>query len=286
MFQHLRPSANVFAAARVMGAPVVSGTDATTETSPAAATDSATAPGTAGSTTASTTKDITTPATKEPTVKPNKRASMFGGLFGKKDSSANPTTTEASPTVPPKDEPAPVSSTAPQLDNPVLEPTTETTATSTDAAKAESAPASEVVSPTTAPTSATSPTDKRRTSFFSGLGTKKEKRGGATSGDELTDSETKKQSGGFGGLLRKASRAQPKRDSKAPAVSPTEAPPAKSETIGDKAVTDTEQPLTDGETPAVADGQKVEAKPDLAEGTAGSGTVAKPEETPAVKATA
>ena len=52
--------------------------------------------------------------------------------------------------------------------------------------------------------------DKRRTSFFGNLGTKKERRtGGTTSDNELTDGEGKKQSsGGFGGLLRKASRAQ------------------------------------------------------------------------------
>ena len=105
--------------------------------------------------------------------------------------------------MPAKDEPSAVSSTAPQLDNPVTsstaEPTaatTETPTTSTDAA----APAA-----TASPLS----TDKRRSSFFGNLGTKKERRTGATSDNELTDGEGKKQSpGGFGGLLRKASRAQ------------------------------------------------------------------------------
>lgn len=97
-----------------------------------------------------------------------------------------------------------MSSTAPQLDNPVATSTAETTAATTET------PAT--TTEATAPASATtplSPTDKRRTSFFGNLGTKKERRAGATSDNELTDGESKKQaSGGFGGLLRKASRAQ------------------------------------------------------------------------------
>ena len=92
-------------------------------------------------------------------------------------------------------------STAPQLDNPVSESTTKP---ATETAVTDS-PAGE---PTT-PGAITTPTDKRRSSFFSNLGTKKERKSGTTSGDELVDAEGKKQSsGGFGGLLRKASRAQ------------------------------------------------------------------------------
>lgn len=102
----------------------------------------------------------------------------------------------------------------------------------------------------------------------------------------MTDGETRKQSGGFGGLLRKASRAQPKRESKAPAASPAEVAPAKEGATGEKTTTDGEQPIANGDRPAVAEDQKVEVKPDLAEGGAGSDAVAKPEETPAVKATA
>ncbi len=97
-----------------------------------------------------------------------------------------------------------MSSTAPQLDNPVTSPTPETTAatTETPAAVTEANPAAAATSPI-------SPADKRRTSFFGNLGTKKERRTGTTSDNELTDGEGKKQSsGGFGGLLRKASRAQ------------------------------------------------------------------------------
>ena len=106
--------------------------------------------------------------------------------------------------MPAKDEQSAVSSTAPQLDNPVTSSTAEPTAatTETPTTSAEAA----------APAAAASPlssADKRRSSFFGNLGTKKERRTGATSDNELTDGEGKKQSpGGFGGLLRKASRAQ------------------------------------------------------------------------------
>ena len=75
-------------------------------------------------------------------------------------------------------------------------PTTETAVTDTPATEAT-------------PGATTTPTDKRRSSFFSNLGTKKERKAGTTSGDEMVDAEGRKQSsGGFGGLLRKASRAQ------------------------------------------------------------------------------
>ena len=65
----------------------------------------------------------------------------------------------------------------------------------------------------------TAPTDKRRTSFFGGVGSKKERKAGAVSGDESTDGE-KKASGGFGNLLRKASRATPKNKTSSTAVTP------------------------------------------------------------------
>ena len=97
-----------------------------------------------------------------------------------------------------------MSSTAPQLETPVTSPTAETTAIATETP----ATAAETTTPAAA-ASPLSPTDKRRTSFFGNLGTKKERRTGGTSDNELTDGEGKKQSsGGFGGLLRKASRAQ------------------------------------------------------------------------------
>ncbi|KAL6718014.1 hypothetical protein ACLMJK_004099 [Lecanora helva] len=185
-------------ASRVVGEPVLpaggksTGTD---EISPAAGTGTAAA----GPSTAET---APTSTTRETAPKPNKRSSIFGGFFGKKEAPTS-APAETSPTAPVKNEPSTVSPTAPQLDTPGTEPTstakptTETTGTETAAAE-----------PTT-PGATTTPTDKRRSSFFSNLGTKKERKAGTTSGDELTDGEGKKQtSGGFGGLLRKASRAQ------------------------------------------------------------------------------
>ena len=147
----------------------------------------------------------TTPAstTRETAPKPNKRGSIFGSIFGKKDA---PTlaSAETPPAVPAKDDQSAVSSTAPQLDNPVTSPTAETTAATTETP----ATAAEATAPVAA-TSPLSPTDKRRTSFFGNLGTKKERRTGATSENDIPDGEGKKQaSSGFGGLLRKASRAQ------------------------------------------------------------------------------
>ena len=148
---------------------------------------------------------------------------------------------ETPPAVPAKDETPTVSSTAPQLDNPITSPTpAETTAATTETPTTTAEP--------TAPAAATSPlspTDKRRTSFFSNLGTKKERRTGGTSDNELTDGEGKKQSsGGLGGLLRKASRAQKGSSSTstkdAPSVPlPTETP-AEGTTVVEKAGTTTE----------------------------------------------
>lgn len=149
------------------------------------------------------TETTPTSSTRETAPKPNKRNSIFGSIFGKKDA-ATLASTDTPPAVPAKEEQSTVSSTAPQLDNPVASPTAETTAATTEAP----ATAAEVATPAAA-TSPVSPTDKRRTSFFGNLGTKKERRTGGTSDNELTDGEGKKQSsGGLGGLLRKASRAQ------------------------------------------------------------------------------
>lgn len=195
-----RVQSNLLIASRVVGEPVVPAGEAATgvdasEVAPAAGADS---------TVAETTPPSTT---RETAPKPNKRNSIFGSIFGKKDTAApasTPASTETPPAVPAKDEPSTVSPTAPQLDNPVTSPTAETTAATTEtptaAAAEESTPA--------ATTTPLSPTDKRRTSFFSNLGTKKERRTGEKSDNELTDGEGKKSSGGFGGLLRKASRAQ------------------------------------------------------------------------------
>ena len=172
-----------------------------------------------------------------------------------------------------------MSPTAPQLDNPVPASTTDATAPTTEPVKTEASPAADATAPNA--TSATTPTDKRRTSFFSNLGTKKEKKTAGTSGDELTDGETKKQGGGLSGLLRKASRAQPKKDTKAPVTDAAEVPLPK-----ESAVKEGEQPLTNGETPAATESEKLEQKPEVADGEVGSNAIAKAEERPVVEATA
>lgn len=235
---------------------------------------------TAGET--STAAETTPTSATQETAPKNKRNSIFGSLFGKKDA-ASPTATststaaETAPVVPAKDEPSTVSTTAPQLEHPVTAPiTTEGTAASTSAAAPvgatteTAAPVTDSTSPTTGTT--TSPTDKRRTSFFGNLGNKKEKRTGGTSGDELTDGESKKQSSsGFGGLLRKASRAQPKGTSSAAATETADVPLPKETPAAP-------EPTTNGETAAAE-------KPDLAAGEIGSNAIAKHEQTP-VQATA
>ena len=188
-------------AARVIGAPEAGAAGASSGTAEEEGI-TGTAPVTAAELNSSTAA-ASTPAT----TKANKRTSVFGSLFGKKEApsagSAVPAATEFSPVASTKDEPSAVSSAAPQLDNPVNEtsaaPTLET----------KEAPAAAAAAPDTTTPATTTPTNNRRSSFFSNLGTKKEKKAGTTSGDELTDGEGKK-SGGFGGLLRKASRAQPK----------------------------------------------------------------------------
>lgn len=190
---------------------------------------------------AAETTPISTP--RDTTSKPNKRASIFGGFFGKKEPTS-PAATETAPIVPAKDEPSAVSSTAPQLDNPVTQPATEpvaeTTATGTPAATTDS------TRPGVAPTGTT---EKRRSSFFNNLGTRKERRTATTSGDELTDSESKKPtSGGFGGLLRKASRAQ--KSSTSAAKDPADVPLPK-----DSPATTTAHDGTTGEKPALTEGE-------------------------------
>ena len=262
-----------YTASRVMGEPVLPASGSTTEATHVQSAEPTVSSNATGATPMTTTKDAS--------GKPNKRASVFGGLFGKKESHTAPATTETAPAVPAKDEPATVSSTAPQLDNPVPSSTDENTAPTTEPIKAGVTPAADATALTTGTTSATTPTDKRRASFFSGLGTKKEKKSAATSGDELTDGETKKQGGGFSGLLRKASRAQPKKDPKAPVTDAAEIPLPK-----EPAAKEGELPLTNGETTGATEGEKLEQKPEIAEGEVGSNAIAKSEERPVVEATA
>ncbi|KAL8693016.1 MAG: hypothetical protein Q9218_002073 [Villophora microphyllina] len=195
-------------ASRVMDEPVVNAEGAVTEEPASTAAETA-AP---MSTPAAETSATATP--RETAPKANKRNSIFGNFFAKKESpaisapstgpTASTTANETAPAVPAKDiEPAASSPVASQTETGVNEiaPVTNT------------APPAEVTENATTTNTMTSPVSpdttkaNRRTSFFSNLGTKKEKRAGAVSDAEGTDGEGKK-AGGFGGLLRKASRAQ------------------------------------------------------------------------------
>ena len=195
----------------------------------------------------------TTPTTKD---KSAKRGSVFGGLFKPKDTPK--LAAEGTPaTAATKEEPTTVSSTAPQLENPVTSPTEPITTETSSKPDADPAAVAAAVAATKesetkdAPKTTTTLSDKRRTSFFGGIGSKKEKKAGATSGDELTDGESKKPSGGITGLLRKASRAAPKGEkpstAAAPAVpsskpaEPTDVPLPKEETAAEP------EALTNGE---------------------------------------
>ncbi|KAL8854559.1 MAG: hypothetical protein Q9221_000594 [Calogaya cf. arnoldii] len=210
-------------AARVMNNPVVpvegSNVESTKVDEPLAAGNTPVEPAATAmepsSTIAEPSAVSTTP--REAAPKANKRNSIFGSFFGKKETPATtspPATTPANETasvVPAKDsEPAPISHVAPQPEVSATEtaPALDTNATAaTNETAAATTPASSAVSPDTAK-------GNRRSSFFSNLGTKKEKRTGGLSDAEGTDGEGKK-TGGFGGLLRKASRAQgPKSGSK------------------------------------------------------------------------
>lgn len=163
----------------------------------------------------------TTTARETTAPRANKRNSIFGGIFGKKEpsSTATPTTstpaTETAPAVTNKDpEPVATSPTVPQQETGVsgTAPTLDTPA---PASATETAP---TTTSTTSPISPNTSKANRRSSFFSNLGTKKEKRTGGVSDAEGTDGEGRK-SGGFGGLLRKASRAQGPKSTSKPAAS-------------------------------------------------------------------
>ncbi|KAL8782491.1 MAG: hypothetical protein Q9213_005330 [Squamulea squamosa] len=177
-------------ASRVLADPVIPIEGAKAEESPAAA-DPVVEP-------SSTTEPSVSTTPRETAPKVNKRNSIFG-FFGKKETQATNTPTdtttakEAAPVVPAKDnEPAPISHVAPQPESSATE--------------------------TNSPVSPDTTKANRRSSFFSNLGTKKEKRTGGVSDADGTDGEGKK-SGGFGGLLRKASLAQgPKSGSKTTAT--------------------------------------------------------------------
>lgn len=177
-----------------------------------------TAPATGTSSTPTTTDKPAATTARESTPKPNKRNSIFGSFFNKKEPSAsttptvNTTTQEPGPAVPSKEtELATTSPTVPQTETATKEtaPTVDTNAPVTTTETPATTSATTPVSPDTSKAN-------RRSSFFSNLGTKKEKRTGGVSDAEGTDGEGKK-SGGFGGLLRKASRAQGHKPTSKPA---------------------------------------------------------------------
>ncbi|GIK03123.1 hypothetical protein Aspvir_007192 [Aspergillus viridinutans] len=132
----------------------------------------------------------------------SKRTSLFGNFFQKVTSPSHEKSEKeaAAPA-----EPSAVSSTAPQLENPVEEaavkPIEPETVTSAAAATATESPKE-----TAAAQSPTAETpagkDKRRTSFFGNFGKKK-----GDSDNEGTDGESKAKGNKLGGLFRKPSKA-------------------------------------------------------------------------------
>ncbi|KAL4875836.1 Pleckstrin homology domain-containing protein [Aspergillus karnatakaensis] len=130
-----------------------------------------------------------------------KRSSIFGNFFQKVTSPSHEKSEKeaAAPA-----EPAPVASTAPQLDNPVeeaakpIEPESVTAAPEVEAAKDATTPGE--TSATESPAATTK--DKRRTSFFSSFGKKK-----GDSDTEAAEGEPKAKGNKLGGLFRKPSKA-------------------------------------------------------------------------------
>lgn len=154
-----------------------------------------------------------------------KRASIFGSFF-QKVASPSHEKTEKEATAPAEENA--VSTSAPQLENPVeeaavkpIEPESVTAPADAEAAKDTNATAE-----TPTAEAATSPKDKRRTSFFGAFGAKKEKKA-ETSDNEVTDGETKK-SNKLGGLFRKPSKGV-KLDKEEVATTQTEAKADKAE---------------------------------------------------------
>ncbi|CAO1605077.1 hypothetical protein XANCAGTX0491_008610 [Xanthoria calcicola] len=260
-------------AARVMGKPVIpvegSNVESTKTEEPLATASTPVEPGATttepSATTAEPSAVSTTP--RESAPKANKRNSIFNSFFGKKETPAttSPSATtpanETAPIVPAQDtEPAPNSQVAPQLEVPATE-TAPTGDTNAAAATSETAAAT---TPTTSPVSQDTAKANRRSSFFSNLGTKKEKRTGGVSDAEGTDGEGKK-SGGFGGLLRKASRAQgPKAASKPMATTngaaaDSEAPISKDTTTTEPATGTTSGEVVSEPTPTTSQQTPVQA---------------------------
>ncbi|KAL2803058.1 Pleckstrin homology domain-containing protein [Aspergillus granulosus] len=172
-----------------------------------------------------------------------KRSSIFGNLFQKKEAAAPA-------------EPAPVASTAPQLDNPVeeaakpIEPETVTAAPQTEAAK-ETAPESPAAE-TPAAAAAAITKDKRRSSFFA-FGKKK-----GDSDTETAEAETKPKGNKLGGLFRKPSKAVKPEAKETPAAEAETKAADKTEPVAEAAAAEEESskpadaPATEEAKPVVA----------------------------------
>ncbi|OJJ49350.1 hypothetical protein ASPZODRAFT_129788 [Penicilliopsis zonata CBS 506.65] len=195
----------------------------------------------------------------ETPVAQKKRASIFGNFFQKVTSPSHEKS-EKEATAPA--EPAAVSSTAPQLENPVeeaavapIEPESVTAPAETAAATAEAAETPAEAAPAEAPAAAATspaPKDKRRTSFFGNLGIKKEKKG-ETSDNEATDGETKHKSNKLGGIFRMPSKAVKLGEKKETATAETETKPEPiSKDAPETAAEETPKPAETTETAAPA----------------------------------
>ncbi|GFF98112.1 hypothetical protein IFM61392_00108 [Aspergillus lentulus] len=178
----------------------------------------------------------------------SKRTSLFGNFFQKVTSPSHEKSEKeaAAPT-----ETSAVSSTAPQLENPVeeaavkpIEPETVTTAA---AATEAEAPKETAAQSPTAETPAGK--DKRRTSFFGNFGKKK-----GDSDNEGADGEAKAKGNKLGGLFRKPSKAVKLDNKEASAKEEDKAEPAAQETTAEAA------PAEEASKPAEAPATE-EAKP-------------------------
>lgn len=148
-------------------------------------------------------------SSREAHQKPNKRNSIFGNLFGKKESPSPGAKDFATTTSSKGSDPTAVSATAPRLEDPITtgssEPSTTAPASTTAADTTETSAL--VDSPSVPATSPEPGKEKRRSSFFGNLGTKREKRTDVTSDADIPDGEGKKSTPAkFGGLFRKPSR--------------------------------------------------------------------------------
>ncbi|KAJ5107917.1 hypothetical protein N7456_004592 [Penicillium angulare] len=163
--------------------------------------------------------------------KKSKRASIFGNFF-QKVASPSQEKSEKEATAPAEE--TPVASSAPQLDNPVEEAAVKPIEPETVTAAAEGETAKETPVESPAAETASTPKDKRRTSFFGAFG-KKEKKADTSDNEATTDGEKEAKKGNkLGGLFRKPSKAV-KLDKEEVAATETEAKPEETTEISTEA---------------------------------------------------